>query len=138
MIIGSVIGAGIFISPISIQMGVGSVGMSLLVWASCGIFSTIGAHCYAELGTMITKSGGDYTYLYEAFGPGIAFLRLWTDAVIIRPSYAALLSLVCATYLIDPIYPTCAKPPILIRLIAAVNICKYHRLIETNPFIVIR
>ena len=129
MIIGSVISSGIFTSPGAIQKEVGSLGVSLIVWLSCGAFSAIGAHCYAELGTMIPKSGGDYIYLYEAFGPAVAFMRLWTDAVIIRPIYAAVISIKCAEYVIDPIYPTCDKPAILVRLIAAVVVCKYHRFI---------
>ncbi|KAK2166211.1 hypothetical protein NP493_1331g00000 [Ridgeia piscesae] len=126
MIIGSVIGSGIFVSPSGVQKHVGSVGVSLIVWLSCGLFSIIGAHCYAELGTLIVKSGADYAYIYEAFGPFMAFLRLWVEVMVVRPCSQAIVALTFATYIIDPIFPDCPKPEIATRLLAALCICKYY------------
>jgi len=62
IIIGNVIGGGIFISPVGVLQFVGSPGAALMVWAICGILCLTGAFCYAELGLTIPTSGGDYIY----------------------------------------------------------------------------
>lgn len=44
----------------------------------------MGAYCYAELGTLIRKSGGDYAYITVAFGPFLGFIRMWIEAIVVR------------------------------------------------------
>lgn len=74
--------AGIFVSPKGVIQEVNAVGTSLLIWVICGFLSMVGALCYAELGTSIPVSGGDYAYINEAYGSFFSFLYLW-DALFI-------------------------------------------------------
>ena len=124
--VGTVIGSGIFISPKGILENTGgSVGWALVIWAACGVLSTIGALCYAELGTTFTKSGGDYVFLLENFGPVAAFLRVWTSILAVRTANNVVLAITAVTYMLIPIYANCGEPPYnAVRLLAALMICK--------------
>lgn len=122
IIIGTIIGAGIFISPKGILRHSGSVGMSLIVWIACGVLSLFGALSYAELGTCIKQSGGHYTYIMEAFGPQMAFIRLWSDLIVIRPAGMAVISLAFGQYILEPLFMPCHIPPLAVKLATAIGI----------------
>ncbi|XP_072926246.1 b(0,+)-type amino acid transporter 1 [Hemitrygon akajei] len=122
LIVGTMIGSGIFISPSSVLTNTGAVGPCLIIWAACGVLATMGALCYADLGTMIPQSGGEYSYLLEAFGPIPAFLYSWMSIIVAKPSSFAIISLSFATYAAAPFYPGCDPPEIAKKCLAAVAI----------------
>ncbi|KAM8883794.1 large neutral amino acids transporter small subunit 1 isoform 2-T2 [Synchiropus picturatus] len=122
IIIGTVVGSGIFIAPKGVLMNSGSVGLSLLVWLLAGLLSMFGALCYAELGTTFTKSGAHYTYLLETLGPLPAFLRLWVEFLFIRPAVTSYVCLAFARYVVEPVYAPCEAPAVLIKIVGILSI----------------
>lgn len=84
----------------------------------------VGAYCYAELGTMITRSGADYAYIMETFGPFMAFIRLWIECMIVRPCSQAIVALTFSVYVMKPFFPDCEPPGDAARMLAVCCICK--------------
>ncbi|XP_020671622.3 B(0,+)-type amino acid transporter 1 [Pogona vitticeps] len=122
LIVGTVIGSGIFISPKAVLANVGAIGPSLIIWAACGVVATLGALCFAELGTMITKSGCEYPYLMEAFGPIPAYLFSWSSVIVMKPSSFAVICLSFAEYVSAPFYSGCDPPVVVIKCLAVAAI----------------
>lgn len=138
LIVGTMIGSGIFISPKGILEGTGSVAFSLIIWVACGLLAMLGALAYAELGTCVPRSGGEHAYLMYTFGSGsrrigrvVAFLYDWVGLFIIRPLMFSIMTLSLGTYVAKPLFPTCIDPPqyivklitaLAMLLLAAVNI----------------
>ncbi|XP_077992544.1 Y+L amino acid transporter 2-like [Glandiceps talaboti] len=118
VVMGCIIGSGIFISPKGVLEYSGSVGTALIVWSICGVVAFLGGLCYAELGSSIPKSGGEYTYLNEAFGPTLAFLMLWVNFVIVAPGDIAIISQTFAIYAVVPFYGECDPPRWAVVLIS--------------------
>ncbi len=99
IMVGIIIGSGIFRSPLFISRELAHPPGVLALWAAGGILSLFGALAIAELGAMLPRSGGLYVYLNEGFGPRIAFVFGWTYLLLIKPLAAAGISLVFAEHL---------------------------------------
>ena len=77
LVMGSMIGSGIFIVSAEIAREVNSPGLLILAWAITGFMTIVGALCYGELAAMMPKAGGQYVYLRESLGPLWGFLYGW-------------------------------------------------------------
>ncbi|KAL7064734.1 hypothetical protein AAHC03_04634 [Spirometra sp. Aus1] len=88
------------------------------MWLVTGLFSLLGAIVYAELGVRIPKSGGEYAYLLEAFGGLPAFICMWVSFVVIGGVSCAANSLVFAQYILQPFYPDCEQPKVVLQIAA--------------------
>ncbi len=98
VIVGIVVGAGIFRSPQIVAENTGSTPLFLGAWLLGGLVSLIGALCYAELTTAYPSAGGEYHFLRRAFGRGTSFMFAWSRAVVIQTGSIALLAYVFADY----------------------------------------
>ncbi len=99
IVIGTTIGVGVFIVPGSIARELPSPMIILSVWLIAGIISFFGALAYAELGAMMPRSGGQYVYLREAYGPLAAFVCGWVSFLIVQSGSIAAVSVGCGIYL---------------------------------------
>ena len=99
IVVGTIIGSGIFLVPNLVARSTPSPGLIIAVWIFSGVLSFCGALAYAELGAMIPATGGQYVYLREAYGPLWAFLCGWTYFFVILSAAVAWLSISLAAYL---------------------------------------
>ncbi|OXB84018.1 UNVERIFIED_CONTAM: hypothetical protein H355_015529 [Colinus virginianus] len=120
IIIGNIIGSGIFISPKGVLEHTGSVGLALIIWVLGGGVAALGSLCYAELGVTIPKSGGDYSYVTEIFGGLAGFLLLWSAVLIMYPTSLAVISLTFSNYVLQPVFPNCIPPYNASRILSMV------------------
>src|SRR5579863_4589055 len=98
IVIGIVIGAGIFLVPNLVAHELKSVPSILAVWVFAGIVSFFGALACAELGTMFPSTGGQYVFLRESYGPLVGFLCGWSMFVVARTAQVAWLAVTLALY----------------------------------------
>jgi len=89
IVVGTIIGSGIFLVPAEMMQAVGTARMVYAVWIVGGILSFFGALTYAELGAMKPQAGGEYVFIRDAYGPASAFLYAWTWFIIAKPASIA-------------------------------------------------
>lgn len=122
LIAGTMIGSGIFMSPQTVLVTIGSPGASLVVWGCCGLLVALTSFCYAELGTVVRESGGEYIYILRTSGPVVAFMLIFSSVLFVRPAGVAGISLSFAQYVVAPFYPECPAPELLVKCVAAAAI----------------
>src|SRR5215471_19333629 len=89
IVVGTIIGSGIFLVPSEMMQAVGSSGLVYLAWIVGGIFSLAGAITYAELGAMRPFAGGEYVYVRDGWGALGGFLYAWTYFMVAKPGSMA-------------------------------------------------
>ncbi|WP_263357447.1 APC family permease [Acidicapsa ligni] len=89
IVVGTIIGSGIFLVPTEMMLAVGSSGMVYTAWIVGGLLSLFGAMTYAELGAMMPYAGGEYVYLRGAYGDRTGFLYMWTWFAVAKPASIA-------------------------------------------------
>jgi APA family basic amino acid/polyamine antiporter len=93
IVVGTIIGSGIFLVPSEMMQEVGSAKLVYLAWFVGGLLSFFGALTYAELGAMKPQAGGEYVYVRDAYGPLGGFLYAWTTLLISKPASIATVTL---------------------------------------------
>ena len=130
LIVGIVIGAGIFKTPSLVAALSGDAGWALVLWVAGALISIVGALCYAELCTAYPNAGGDYHFLHRAFGRNISFIYGWSRAMIINTGSIALLAFVFGDYISTLVslgtYSSVIWALLVVVLLTAVNLAGIH------------
>ena len=136
LVIGEVVGSGIFISSTQVLQYSGSFGFTLIFWIIGGLIAMGGGLAYTELGILVRNSGGEYAYLregfsfnkkrpaYVVFGNTLGFLYTWSFIVMIRPGSTAVAALAFGTYLAQAVAGGDPPPDISVKLLAVSAVSK--------------
>lgn len=122
LVSGTMIGSGIFMSPQFVLAYAGSPGASLVIWALSGVIAMFAALSYAELGTVISESGGDFIYILRIYGSCPAFFAAITFILIVKPFGIAAMAISIAEYAVALFYTGCHPPQLIVKCVAAVAI----------------
>ena len=98
IVVGSMIGSGIFITSAESSRLIGAPGWLLLAWAVAGLMTITGALCCSELAAMMPRAGGVYVFLREAYGPSLGFLFGWTLFLVIQTGTIAAVAIAFAKF----------------------------------------
>src|ERR1700759_1134320 len=112
IVVGSMIGSGIFIVSADITRNVGSAGWLILVWVLTGVLTITAALSYGELSGMYPKAGGQYVYLKESFNPLVGFLFGWSFFAVIQAGSIAAVGVAFAKF-IASIFPSLGEKHII-------------------------
>ena len=130
LIVGIVIGAGIFKTPSLVASISGDAGWALVLWLAGAMISIVGALCYAEFCTAYPNAGGDYHFLHRAFGRNISFIYGWSRATIINTGSIAMLAFVFGDYMSTLVnlgtYSSAIWALLIVLILTAVNLAGIH------------
>ncbi|HTE16376.1 MAG TPA: amino acid permease [Burkholderiales bacterium] len=125
MIVGLIVGAGIFGTPAIVAGAMGSENMIIAVWIAGGVFSIIGALCYAELATAFPSAGGEYHFIQRAYGRSLAFLYGWARMTVIVAGSIAVFAYLFGDYLSRVVnlgeYSSAIWAALIVTVLTAVN-----------------
>jgi APA family basic amino acid/polyamine antiporter len=126
LVVGEVVGVGIFLTPADMTKPVGSPFLVLLVWLVSGVMALCGAFCFGELAARRPKAGGPYAYLHDAFHPSLAFLYGWMGLLVLDPGLTAALATGAVSYAAYALALSAAQKKalavLLVIAVAAVNV----------------
>lgn len=121
MIVGIVIGAGIFKAPSIVAGSVASESVFIALWVAGGVISLVGALCYAELGSAFPNTGGEYFFLTRAFGRWVGFLFAWARMSVVQTGAIAAIAFVFGDYA-SQLLPLGAKSPVIYAALGVAGI----------------
>ncbi len=101
VVMGTVIGSGVFFKPEAVYSATGTAGLGLLAWIIGGLITICGGLTTAELSAAIPKTGGMVVYLQRAYGPLVGYLLGWAQTIIYFPANIAALSIIFATQAVN-------------------------------------
>ncbi|HEY0375519.1 MAG TPA: amino acid permease [Pyrinomonadaceae bacterium] len=116
IVIGNVVGTGVFLKARVMTCNVGTPGMVITVWVVAGILSLAGALTYAELAAMMPRAGGEYVFMREAYGPRMGFLYGWMQIFIAKTGSQASVAAAFAIFLNDLTGGTLKEPLFTVNL----------------------
>lgn len=125
VVVGGIIGAGIFINPYIVARTLDSTPAVVAAWVTGGLIALAGAFAYAELGAVAPKAGGQYVYLRDAFHPVAGFLYGWALLFMIEGGAIAAVAQAFAQYLLRALDSTAATTPIAVLAIVLVSAINY-------------
>src|SRR5213596_2831971 len=133
IVMGSMIGSGIFITSAESARLIGAPGWLLLAWALAGLLTITGALCCSELATMMPRAGGVYVFLREAFGSPIGFLYGWTLFLVVQTGTIAAVAIAFAKFL--GVFATSVSPDKY--LVAPISLGGYAISLSTEQLVAI-
>lgn len=138
IVVGTIIGSGIFLVPQEMMQAVGSARIVYLAWLVGGMLSFFGALTYAELGAMKPQAGGEYVYIRDAYGPLASFLYGWTWFLIAKPaSIATVTTGLVRTLATFPVFSFFSRPCISFDAISSPFSVTYGQIIAIAAAILI-